>query len=48
MESPVGIPCPEDPWVAGILSGREAYAGPEQVVLDLTNRCIMRCLACWT
>ena len=48
MESPVSSDTSQDPWVAGILSGETAYVGPEHVVVDLTNRCNMRCLACWT
>jgi len=39
---------PSDPWVDGILHGQKAFAGPEHVVIDLTNRCNMHCLACWT
>ncbi|MBZ0274208.1 radical SAM protein [bacterium] len=34
--------------VAGILDGRRAFVGPEQVVIDPTNRCDNNCLACWT
>ncbi len=37
-----------DPVIAGIVDGRRAFTGPEHVVIDLTNRCNMRCIACWT
>jgi MoaA/NifB/PqqE/SkfB family radical SAM enzyme len=33
--------------IAGIRHGRKAFQGPEQVVVDLTNRCNLRCLSCW-
>ena len=36
-----------DPVIAGVLHGRKAFAGPEQVVIDLTNRCNLRCTTCW-
>ncbi|HEX67910.1 MAG TPA: radical SAM protein [bacterium] len=38
----------EDPLLAGIMHGRKAFTGPEQVVVDLTNSCNLRCIACWT
>ncbi len=31
----------------GIASGRKAFAGPEQVVIDVTNLCNGRCIGCW-
>ncbi len=34
--------------IAGILDGERAFVGPEQVVIDPTNRCDNNCLACWT
>ncbi|OGR03616.1 MAG: hypothetical protein A2284_11005 [Deltaproteobacteria bacterium RIFOXYA12_FULL_61_11] len=34
--------------LAGILHGSRAFIGPEHVVLDLTNRCELNCLGCWT
>ncbi|MBL7069184.1 MAG: radical SAM protein [Candidatus Omnitrophica bacterium] len=37
----------KDPVIAGILHGRKALAGPEQVVIDPTNKCNLRCLSCW-
>lgn len=33
--------------LAGIKSGRKAFIGPEQVVVDLTNRCNQKCIGCW-
>ncbi|MFA6358252.1 MAG: radical SAM protein [Candidatus Omnitrophota bacterium] len=36
-----------DPLIAGIHNGREAFIGPEQVVIDLTNRCNLKCAGCW-
>lgn len=36
-----------DPLIDGIRNGREAFIGPEQVVIDLTNRCNLRCAGCW-
>lgn len=38
----------EQPLLAGILDGERAFVGPEHVVVDLTNRCNFRCVACWT
>jgi MoaA/NifB/PqqE/SkfB family radical SAM enzyme len=34
--------------VAGVLDGQRAFVGPEQVVIDATNRCNNNCLPCWT
>jgi MoaA/NifB/PqqE/SkfB family radical SAM enzyme len=34
--------------LAGVLDGRRAFVGPEQVVVDLTNRCNNNCIGCWT
>ena len=34
--------------IKGILDGKRAFTGPEQVVIDLTNRCNNNCIACWT
>ena len=36
----------EHPQMAGIHEGRRALAGPEEVWLDLTNRCNTRCICC--
>lgn len=36
-----------DPLIAGIIHSRKAFVGPEQVVIDLTNRCNLRCISCW-
>ena len=33
--------------IRGILNGRKAFAGPEQIVIDITNRCNTRCIGCW-
>ncbi len=35
------------PVISGIINGRRAFAGPEQVVIDITNRCNERCIGCW-
>lgn len=35
------------PLAAGILHGRRAFTGPEQVVIDPTNRCNLQCVSCW-
>jgi len=37
---------PDD--IKGALDGSSVYSGPEQVVIDLTNRCNNNCIACWT
>ncbi|MBM3250565.1 MAG: radical SAM protein, partial [Candidatus Omnitrophica bacterium] len=37
----------EDPLIRGIRDGRRAFCGPEQVVIDITNRCNLRCVGCW-
>lgn len=34
--------------LAGVLHGRRAFVGPEQVTIDLTNRCNNNCIGCWT
>jgi len=34
--------------LAGILDGENAFCGPEQVVIDPTNRCNNNCIPCWT
>jgi len=39
--------CHKNPMIAGILHGRKAFTGPEQVVIDLTNKCNLRCIPCW-
>ena len=36
-----------DSLIAGILHGRKAFVGPEQVVIDPTNKCNLRCISCW-
>ena len=35
------------PMVAGIQHGRKAFTGPEQVAIDPTNKCNLRCISCW-
>ncbi|MBL7196817.1 MAG: radical SAM protein [Candidatus Omnitrophica bacterium] len=37
----------KDPLIAGILHGRKAFIGPEQVVIDPTNKCNLHCVSCW-
>jgi len=37
---------PDD--IRGAIDGSSVYSGPEQVVIDLTNRCNNNCIACWT
>jgi len=37
----------KNPVIAGIQHGRKAFVGPEQVVVDPTNRCNQRCISCW-
>ena len=34
--------------IQGVMEGSKAYIGPEQVVIDITNRCNNNCIACWT
>lgn len=34
--------------VVGALNGRDAFCGPEHVVLDITNACDNTCVGCWT
>ena len=34
--------------LAGVIHGSKAFVGPEQVVIDLTNRCNNNCIGCWT
>lgn len=36
-----------NPLIRGIIHGRKAFVGPEQVVIDITNRCNLRCISCW-
>jgi MoaA/NifB/PqqE/SkfB family radical SAM enzyme len=38
----------EDPVIKGIRGGEKAFAGPELVVVDLTNRCNLACIGCWS
>jgi MoaA/NifB/PqqE/SkfB family radical SAM enzyme len=38
---------PKDLLISGIINGRKAFVGPEQVVIDITNRCNERCIGCW-
>ena len=33
--------------IAGIFHGRKAFTGPEQVVIDPTNKCNLQCVSCW-
>ncbi|MFH1519733.1 MAG: radical SAM protein [Candidatus Omnitrophota bacterium] len=37
----------KNPVIAGIIHGRRAFTGPEQVVVDITNRCSLKCISCW-
>ncbi len=37
----------EDLILKGILDGENAFAGPEIVQFDITNRCNNNCLCCW-
>ncbi|MCK4809497.1 MAG: radical SAM protein, partial [Candidatus Omnitrophica bacterium] len=37
----------KDPVIAGIIHGRKVFTGPEQVVIDPTNKCNLRCISCW-
>lgn len=39
---------PGDLELAGVIHGSQAFVGPEQVVIDLTNRCNNNCIGCWT
>ncbi|MCF7907307.1 MAG: radical SAM protein [Candidatus Omnitrophica bacterium] len=36
-----------DPLIAGVIHGRKAFLGPEQVVIDPTNKCNLQCISCW-
>jgi MoaA/NifB/PqqE/SkfB family radical SAM enzyme len=40
-------PLQGDSLLAGIEDGRRVFVGPEQVTIDLTNRCNQRCIGCW-
>jgi len=40
-------PLQSDPIIAGIISGRDVYAGPELLEIDLTNNCNLQCIGCW-
>ena len=37
-----------DRELAGVIEGTRTFVGPEQVVIDLTNRCNNNCIGCWT
>ena len=39
---------PGDLELAGAMDGTSTFVGPEQVVIDLTNRCNNNCIGCWT
>lgn len=39
---------PGDLELAGVIEGERTFVGPEQVVIDLTNRCNNNCIGCWT
>ncbi|MCD6080943.1 MAG: radical SAM protein [Candidatus Omnitrophica bacterium] len=41
------LPSIDDKVILGIIDGRKAYQGPEHVVVDLTNRCQLKCISCW-
>jgi len=34
--------------IVGMLDSRKALVGPEHVVIDLTNKCDLKCIGCWT
>jgi len=34
--------------IKGVLDGSHAFQGPEQIVVDITNRCNNNCIGCWT
>ena len=34
--------------IRGVVDGSAVFTGPEQVVIDLTNKCNNNCIACWT
>lgn len=34
-------------FIKGILNGKRAFAGPEVLHIDLTNKCNNNCIACW-
>ncbi|MDD5557607.1 MAG: radical SAM protein [bacterium] len=36
-----------DPILRGIRHGSRAFCGPEELYIDLTNRCTLRCISCW-
>lgn len=36
------------PDIRGVIDGSKSFTGPDQVVVDLTNRCNNNCIACWT
>jgi len=46
-----GLLCPlsekDFPVLEGIRDGVKAFAGPQVIHLDLTNRCNLNCIACW-
>ena len=46
-----GLICPltenDLPVLEGIRDGVNAFAGPQVIHLDLTNRCNLNCIACW-
>ncbi|MCX6354530.1 MAG: radical SAM protein [Candidatus Aureabacteria bacterium] len=37
----------DDRLLCGIADGERAFCGPEQLHIDLTNLCTLRCLCCW-
>jgi MoaA/NifB/PqqE/SkfB family radical SAM enzyme len=41
------MPRERDPLLEGIADGRRAFCGPEQLHIDLTNKCNLHCIACW-
>ena len=42
-----GIPGKRDSLMEGIMNGSRAFCGPEQLYIDLTNKCNLNCIACW-
>lgn len=40
-------PSYENALLKGIENGSEAFCGPEQLHIDLTNKCNLHCIACW-
>ncbi len=41
------VPGEGDALMQGIRNGSRTFCGPEQLYIDLTNKCNLACLACW-